>query len=98
MNRSKKPCQHPRWTVPIKMLIKAEDSQEIIGEALLQVCCDCGHTKGVISNGSGFNPSGNIPFICPIEANLGYEARKVLNSQKTYLTRQPTWVTPNRST
>lgn len=46
MNRSKKPCQHPRWTVPIKMLIKAEDSQEIIGEALLQVCCDCGHTKG----------------------------------------------------
>jgi hypothetical protein len=85
MTRPKmKLCPHPLWTVPVTMPIKAEGSQEIIGEATLQVCCECGHTKGTVSNGSGFNPSGNLPIEFPGDADIGQEARKIL------LTNQPT--------
>lgn len=78
MTRSKKPCHHPLWTVPAKMPIKAEGSQEIVGEATLQVCIECGFTKGTVSNGSGFAPSGNLPIELPGDVDIGLVARKAL--------------------
>ncbi len=79
MTLPKKPCTHPTWTVPGPVPIKAEGSQEIIGVAQLQVCLKCGHSKGYVSNGSGFNPSGKVPLDFPGDSDIGVEARKALN-------------------
>ena len=71
-------CTHARRTVPSKMPIKAEGSQEIVGEATLRVCLTCGHVEGHVTNGSLFNPSGKLPLSCPGDADIGLEARKAL--------------------
>lgn len=73
-------CQHAHRTVPSVVYVKAEGSQEIVGEATLRVCLDCGQAEGVVSNGSHFNPSGMIPITVPPYGNLGYYARKSLVS------------------
>lgn len=82
MTRAKdmRPCPHPLWTVPTRMPIKAEGSQEIVGEATLQVCCECGHVKGHVSNGSLLNPSVKLPIEFPGDADIGTEARKALKA------------------
>jgi len=72
------PCSHPRWTVPGKLPIKAENSQEIVGVATVQVCLECSHVKGYASNDSGFNPSGKVPIEFPGDADIGVEVRKAL--------------------
>lgn len=72
------PCPHPTWTVPVKMPVKAEGSQEFIGVATIRVCLECGYVKGTVSNDSGFNPSGDLPIEFPGDADIGAEVRKVL--------------------
>lgn len=71
-------CWHTHRSVPHTLLIKAEGSQEIIGEASLRVCLECGQAEGTVSNGSLFTPSGRLPLEVPADGDLGVEARKVL--------------------
>jgi hypothetical protein len=71
-------CLHAQRSVPHVMLVKADGSQEIIGEATLRVCLECGHVEGTVSNGSHFNPSGNLPLTVPKGVDIGVAARKVL--------------------
>ena len=71
-------CWHAQRTVPSTLPIKAEGSQEIIGEATIRVCLACGQVEGTVSNGSLFNPSGSLPLTVPPEGNIGVEARRVL--------------------
>jgi hypothetical protein len=63
------------------MPIKAEGSQEIIGEATLRVCLEYGQVEGTVTNGSGFNPSGKLPFTVEPYRNIGDEARKALRGR-----------------
>lgn len=71
-------CWNAQRTVPTTMPIKAKDSQEIIGEATIRVCLACGQVEGTVSNGSLFNPSGNLPLSVPPEGSIGDEARRLL--------------------
>ena len=71
-------CWHSLRSVPHTVRIKAEDSQEIIGEATIWVCFECGQVEGVVSNGSLLNPSGDLPLTVPPKGDIGVEARKVL--------------------
>lgn len=71
-------CQHARRTVPSKMPIKAEGSQEIVGEATLRVCLTCGHVEATVTNGSLFNPS-DVPFEVEPNGDIGGQARKALS-------------------
>ena len=71
-------CLHIVRTVSSTIPIKAECSQEIIGEATIRVCLACGQIEGTVSNGSLLNHSGNLPLTVPPEGNIGVEARRVL--------------------
>ena len=73
-------CWHTHRSVPHTFLIKAEGSQEIIGEAIVQVCFECGQAEGTVSNGSLLNPSGKLPLEVPADGDIGVEARKVLHA------------------
>jgi hypothetical protein len=77
------PCQHTQRTVPSKMNIKAEGSQEIVGVATLRVCWTCGHVEGTVTTGSLFNPKPETPFTVEPNEDIGVAARKAL------LTNQP---------
>lgn len=50
-------CQHPNWTRPQTIPIHANQSQEIIGEFMHQVCLDCGWVRGEFTHGSTFSPT-----------------------------------------
>lgn len=71
-------CCHAQRTVPSNLPIKAKDSQEIVGVANIRICLACGQVEGTISNGSLFNPSGNLPLSVPPEGSIGDEARRLL--------------------
>jgi hypothetical protein len=50
-------CNHAIRTVPGPPLyVKAENSQEFIGEVSVRICLNCEHTIGKATNGSLFRP------------------------------------------
>lgn len=67
------------------MPIKAKDSQEIIGQAVIRVCLACGQIEGMVSNGSLFDPSGSLPLSVPPKGDIGDEARRVLKTASRWL-------------
>jgi len=80
MPKDKSTCWHTHRSVPHTIPIKAEGSQEIIGEATLRVCLECGQVEGSVSNGSLLNPSGSLPLTVPKGIDIGVAARKVLGN------------------
>lgn len=45
-------CTHDNFTRPQTFRVRAEGSQEIIGEGLMQVCLNCCFTRGTVKSGS----------------------------------------------
>jgi hypothetical protein len=71
-------CWHTHRSVPHTIRIKAEGTQEIIGEATIRVCFECGQAEGTVSNGSLLTPSGSKALTVPADGDIGVEARKIL--------------------
>lgn len=71
-------CLHAKRTKPSLFRVRAEGSQEIIGEAMIEVCLQCCHTTGNVKNGSLFNPKGPFPFVAPTGHDIEEHARKAL--------------------
>ena len=72
------PCPHTARTRPITHHVRAEGTQEIVGEATFTICCKCSHVEGTVHNGSLFDPKGPFRFEGQ-EGRFEVPARMALN-------------------
>lgn len=72
-------CQHSRHSKPHKIYVRGVDTDQFIGEAIIDVCLECCHTKGVVKTGLLFNPA-ETPFEVADGRNIERHAREALLS------------------
>jgi len=72
-------CNHENLSTQHMRRVTDPVTQEIVAEAIVRVCLDCGHTAGTLRNGSLFEPRRPTTFACPAE-DFGKTCQKIIES------------------